>query len=451
MRNVLLVTYHFPPDAGVGALRPQKFAKYLPELGWTPHVLTVHERYYSSLDPSRLADVGSAHVSRTRMLPSPWMAALGARALLFRGLGHGHVIQQKVERNALMTFAERDQVRDDLRSRLRRLVLSLGRMPDDQIGWFPPALARGMQILRGEAIDAVVTSGPPHSCHLIGLWLKRLTGKRWIAELRDPWVGNPGKPQSFHSHVSDRLEARMERAVVRATDAIVLLTDRSRDTFVQRYPAELPGKFVTITNGFDGQDFERLGAVTREPIFSIAHIGTLYFRRSPRGLLDAVSRLIQDGKIPETGIRVVFAGDVADGHLPAAPGPGLAGVVTTTGRIPHQEALAWMCRADLLCLFAQGQPEQIPAKAFEYLAAGPPILAVTGEGATADLVLKSGGSVVSDEPWAIAEAIHQQYLAWRAEGRASRLERPWARAESLPFDRKSLTGRLASLLSGERV
>ena len=171
--------------------------------------------------------------------------------------------------------------------------------------------------------------------------------------------------------------------------------------------------------------------------------------RSPRAFLDAVSSLIQDGRIPASSIRLVFAGDAADGHLPEAPGPDLAGVLTAKGRVSHREALAWMCRADLLCLFAQGQPEQIPAKAFEYLAGGPPILAITGEGATGDLVLKSGGSVVSDEPWAIAEAIHQHYLAWRAEGGAPRPERPWARAESRPFDRKVLAARLASLIRGE--
>lgn len=449
MRSVLFVSYHFPPDASVGALRPQKFAKYLPEYGWTPHVLTVHERYHPARDPSRLEDVGAARVSRTRALPSPWMAALGARAALFRALGRGHVISEKAQRNSLMTFAERDLVRSDLRGRLRSLVLSLGRMPDDQVGWLVPGVARGLRILKREPIEAVVTSGPPHSCHLIGLWLKRLTGKRWIAELRDPWVGNPGKPRSFRTSLSDRLEARMERAVVRAADAVVLLTDRSRDAFVRRYPAEPSGKFVTITNGFDAPDFERLGPVAREPVFTIAHVGTLYFQRSPRAFLAAVSSLIRDGRIPAASVRLVFAGDVADGHLPEAPGPDLAGVLTVTGRVSHREALAWMCRADLLCLFAQGQPDQVPAKAFEYLAAGPPILAVTGEGATGDLVLKSGGSVVSDEPWAIAEAVHQHYLAWRAEGRASRPERPWSRAESRPFDRKALTGRLASLLRGE--
>ena len=190
MRSVLLVSYHFPPDASVGALRPQKFVKYLPELGWTPHVLTVHERYHPALDPSRLEDVGPVQVSRTRVLPSPWMAALGARAALFRALGRGHVIAEKAQRNDQMTFAERDQVGSDLRGRLRRLVLSLSRMPDDQIGWLVPGVARGFRIVKREPIDAVVTTGPPHSCHLIGLWLKRLTGRRSY----DWWL--PGRRKS---------------------------------------------------------------------------------------------------------------------------------------------------------------------------------------------------------------------------------------------------------------
>ena len=163
----------------------------------------------------------------------------------------------------------------------------------------------------------------------------------------------------------------------------------------------------------------------------------------------APAKLRQHGSISPAATVVCLYAFMLISRLPEAPGPDLAGVLTAKGRVSHREALAWMCRADLLCLFAQGQPEQIPAKAFEYLAGGPPILAITGEGATGDLVLKSGGSVVSDEPWAIAEAIHQHYLAWRAEGGAPRPERPWARAESRPFDRKVLAARLASLIRGE--
>ena len=320
MKNVLLVTYHFPPDASVGALRPQKFVKHLPAFGWTPHVLTVEDRYSAAVDPARLHDVRAARIFRTRVLPSPWAAALGIRAALLRALGRGRALEARVDRNVRMTFQERDHVSDGLGSSLRRLLLSLGRLPDDQIGWLLTGVIRGLRIIRRESIEAILTSGPPHTAHLIGLWLKRLTRRRWVAEFRDPWVENPGKPRSFRSSLSDRLDARMERAVVRAADAVILLTDRTRDSFLRRYPGEPTDKFVTLTNGFDADDFEALGLIAREPVFTIAHVGTLYFRRSPKALFEAITRLVREGKIPASRLRVVLAGETADGLMSEAAG-----------------------------------------------------------------------------------------------------------------------------------
>jgi len=449
MRSVLLVSYHFPPDAAVGGFRCQKFAKYLPEHGWTPHVLTVREHYHPRRDPSRLRDVARAHVHRTRMLPSPLTAMLSARNALLRAAGRSDLLARRLEANARMTFDQRDRPGEGLAARLRRFVLSLGRMPDNQVGWVPLALFASLRLRRRHSISTVLTSGPPHSAHLVGLYLKRLTRVGWIADLRDPWVGSPQVPLSLRSGLSDRVEARMERAVVRAADRVVLLTDRSRDSFRQRYPDQLPAKFVTITNGFDAEDFSSLSAVSPEPVFTVVHAGTLYYRRSPRALLTAIANLVERGTIPKTDIQVVFAGDIADGHDVAdltASGP-LAGVVRLTGPLSHAEALTWMRRADLLCLFAQGQMDQIPAKAFEYLAAGAPILAIAGEGATTDLITKAGGGAVSDEPWAIEEAVHQHYLRYRAGFHPAVAPSPWMREEIRRFDRNLLAGTLATLLA----
>ena len=185
-----------------------------------------------------------------------------------------------------------------------------------------------------------------------------------------------------------------------------------------------------------------------EPVFTVVHAGTLFYQRSPRALLTALANLIERGRIPKDDIQVVFAGEIADGHGIAhltASGP-LSGRIRITGSLSHPDALSWMRRADLLCLFAQSQAEQIPAKSFEYLAAGPPILAITGEGATTDLITKAGGAAVPDEPWAIEEAVHQQYLRYRAGFRPATLVSPWAREEILHLDREHLTGQLATLL-----
>jgi glycosyltransferase involved in cell wall biosynthesis len=452
MKNVLLVSYHFPPDAEVGGFRCQKFAKYLPRHGWTPHVLTVREHYHLRQDPGRLRDVGGVRVHRTRMLPGPLTAMLSARNALLRVTGRSDVLERRREANAALSFDQRDRSDDNLSARLRRLLLSSGRMPDSQVGWVPLALVAALRLRRRHTLHAVLTSGPPHSAHLVGLWLKRLTGIRWIADLRDPWVGSPQVPLGLRSDVSDRIEARMERAVVHAADRLVLLTDRSREAFRRRYPAQPSDKFVTITNGFDAEDFASLPPIRPEPAFTLVHAGTLYHRRSPRAFLTALANLVERGTIPRGDIQAIFAGEVADGHdvgRLTASGP-LAGVVRVTGSLSHHEALAWMRRADLLCLFAQGQAEQIPAKAFEYLAAGPPILAITGEGATTDLITKTGGGAVPDEPWAIEEAVHQHYLHYRAGFRPATLVSPWARDEVRDLDRQHLTEQMAELL-GSRV
>jgi glycosyltransferase involved in cell wall biosynthesis len=453
MKSVLLITYHFPPDTAVGGFRCQKFAKYLPECGWTPYVLTVLEHYHPRRDPGRLRDVGGTLIYRTRVLPSPLTALLGIRNILLRAVGRSDVLESRLEANARMTFDERNRVKESLVDRLRRFVRSLGRLPDNQIGWVPPGVIAGVRLIRRHGIEGVLTSGPPHSAHLIGFWLKRLSGVRWIADLRDPWVGSPQAPLGSRSALSDWLEARMERAVVRAADHIVLLTERSRESFTRRYVDQPPGKFVTITNGFDPEDFSTLPVISPEPIFTIVHAGTLYYRRSPRALLAAVASLVERGRIPADDIQVVFAGEIADGHdvVSLSASDPLIKVVRTTGPLSHMEALTWMRRADLLCLFAQGQPEQIPAKAFEYLAAGPPILAITGEGATTDLITKAGGEAVPDEPWAIEEAVHQHYLHYRAGFRPATLASPWTREEIRDLDRRRLTARLAGRLEEDLV
>lgn len=443
MKNVLLVSYHFPPDREVGAFRCQKFAKYLPEFGWTPHVLTVKERHYRHRDPTRLSDVAAVRITRTGMLPSPLSGLVAARAGVLRTFGRSVAVPDGPEAGAGTPALEPESPGTGL----RRLLVSLGRLPDDQIGWLPSAVASGLRICRRHDIRAIVSTSPPHTVHLVGLVLRRLTGIRWVADFRDPWVGNPGKPLSHRTVMSDRIDSRLERAVVRTADSVALLTERLRTSFLGRYPDEPANKFHSIYNGFDADDFSAVGAVSRNGAFTIAHVGSLYYRRSPRAFLTSVANLVGQGRIPRSDIRVVFVGTAGDGQQPdGGQSLGLLDIVQMTGDVSHREALAWMCRADLLCLFAQDQAEQIPAKAFEYLATGSPILAVTGDGATADLITKAGGTVVCDEPWAIEDAVYRQYLKHRAAPRPPAVDRPWTREEVRPYDRRVLTGQLATLL-----
>jgi glycosyltransferase involved in cell wall biosynthesis len=445
-RRVLFVTFHFPPDARVGALRCQKFVKYLPEFGWSPEVLTVREECHPAVDPSRLADVARAQVWRTGLMPNPLDVALHVRAVWRRWLKLA-APDNEAGGGGRSAVADPTYVRPV--GWFRRSVFSLLQLPDRHVGWLPFGVLRGWELCRSRRIAAIVTSGPPQTCHLIGLLLHRLTGVAWIVDFRDPWVGNAYKPDFARTALSDRLDRAMEAAVVRRAARVVSISARHRSQLVKAYPAEPPAKFVTIPNGFDPADFPVSAPADRDDgVFTVAHVGTIYGRRSADACLAALARAIQEGAIPAAGVRMRFVGSInEDERLRALVARyGLGAVVEFTGAVPYPQALRLMRQADLLLLLAQEQPEQIPLKTFEYLGVGAPILAIAGEGATADLVREAGGLVSGDDPEEIKAALLECYLGHRSRDAGDRSTSRQARTDVSAFERRNLARRLASTL-----
>jgi glycosyltransferase involved in cell wall biosynthesis len=329
-------------------------------------------------------------------------------------------------------------------SALTRWLFSLCWLPDDRTGWLPPAVTAGWRLCRQQRIDAIVSSGPPHTAHLVALSLHHLTRLPWIADFRDPWTGNPGKPWFVRSALSDWLEGRLERRVVRSAARLLTATDQTGAALARRHPGIAP-KLTTVWTGFEPTRFDALGAVPPAPTFTVAHVGTVYLNRSPRALLEALALLTRDGRIPPSRIRLVFIGDTSDTRaaiIRQAETLGILHLLTFVGRVPYDEALRWMLRAHLLVLLAQGQPAQIPTKSFEYLASGTPLLGIMEEGATADLLRSTKTAVVPDDPGIIADQIHQHFVA----PPAARAPCAWRRAEVLPYTRERATETLASLL-----
>lgn len=441
-RRVLLVTYHFPPDPEVGALRGEKFMKYLPEFGWGPHVLTVAPRYYGmAAGPVGTATAG---IERTALWPSPRAAYLALRRLGPRGRAPDGG-RPAVEADD-PSFEDKDVATPGVRARLRRTVMSLLWWPDDAIGWWAPAVAAGRRVIRRHRFDALVTTGPPHTAHLVGLALAR-RGMRWIVDLRDPWVDNPGKPRFIRSALSDGLDRRSERAVLTRASAILVGTARFRSVLARRYP-ELAARIHLLPAGVDPADFDGISRVPAHK-FTVAHIGELYYRRSPEPLFAGLGALIRERAVPRDEVEVLLAGPCRDGiDAPAlARRHGIEDLVRLPGRVPRREALQLMASAGALVLLAQGQPLQVPAKAFEYVAAGAPIIAVTGEGATSDLIGETGAGwvVAPDDEAGMRAALLGAYTEWRRRSAGG--------VEACPdgarrFDRRRLTGQLAALLEG---
>jgi glycosyltransferase involved in cell wall biosynthesis len=447
MNKVLVVTYHFPPDAAVGGLRWQKFVKYLPQFGWAPHVLTAQERYCETRDPWRLRDVGHAPIQRTRLLPNLRAVALSLRTCLLaiaplrRGRPPSGVAQT----------SQAWRTRGHTVSRARRWLFSLFWLPDGYVGWLLPAVVRGVRMCRRERFGVMVSSGPPHTCHLVGLILKGLTRTRWVADFRDPWVSNPHRPWSARSALSDVLNTVMERAVIRAADRVIVVTDRLARRFRQEYPGQPPEKFVTITNGFDPEDFPIAMARSRkggDRPFTLTHAGTIYGRRSATALLKGIAQLLEEPRVARSDVRLVFLGAIDDGKEfdAAVKALGLGDVVACRGRLSYPDTVSLLYESDVLVLLAQDQPDQIPAKAFDYIAVGGEILAVAGPGATADLVQQVGGRVVADVAAEIASVCRDAYTASRSGSGRCRRHPSSDLAAQGAFDRRVLTARLGALL-----
>jgi glycosyltransferase involved in cell wall biosynthesis len=308
-----------------------------------------------------------------------------------------------------------------------------------------PAILVGWRVIRTNNIEVVVTSSPPGTAGLIGLVLAVLTRVRLVTDLRDPWFFP--HPEDQRSKLSDAIQRWIERRIMRHSAHVITTTDRYRALLRELYPEVSEDRFSTIQNGYDEEDFHVATSPKRNGIFTMAYLGSFYFGRTPRELLIALARLVDEGTFRPTDIEVRLIGAVrhAEGESVArlASANGLGDCVTIHDPVARAEALSEMVAADVLLLFAPDQPYCIPAKAFEYIRAGGRILCLAGPGATADLMTESGAGLVLEpgDVEGIASAIRELYREFKRGRRRS----PNRHAR---YDRQRLARRFSDVLQG---
>jgi len=446
-RSVLMVCYHFPPVAEVGGIRPAKFAKYLPEFGWKPCVLTIRAGESISHDPSRLRDVSHVEIHRTGVWPT--LPDLGVRvkrrlAHTFRGQAPAPAEPlappEKASRGEAISTAS-------LVARIKRVLVSIFELPDPHIGWLFPAVWKGCQLVRANRVSTIYATAPPTTPTVVAYVLSLLTGLPLIFDLRDPWILHERKDPSVRTRLSDALDRWLERRLTVRAQAVVSATTHYTDHLRARYHWLPPDRFSTIPNGFDTTDFS-CGSIksTRNERLTMTYVGTFYLGRTPQQLLEALGRLIHQGSMDPEMIRVRLFGDVR--HAEGIPveemirANGLNGCVHVSNRVPYPEAIREIQEADVLLLFAPRQYFSIPGKAFEYLGAQKYILCLGQEVATADLVRTTGSGIVVD-PYNVSEiaaVISKLYNTWKTTG-TIRMQ-----CDTRPFERRELTRQLACVL-----
>lgn len=418
--KLLIVTRYFPPDGAVGGNRPAKLAEHLPAFGVHPVVLT----YPGEPLPSAACPV---------LRVAPWTTPLD----LWAKWKNRDAVQRSAAgaSGPAVNIAPRGGLRDNLGYLLQT--------PDKHIGWyFPAARAAARLIMQGD-VDAILTTAPPFSVHLVGLRLKRNYPKvRWIADFRDPWTGEQVMRQ-YLPEWRNRWERRMEQDCIATADAVICNTPEMRDHMTQLHSAHA-AKFVAITNGFDPR--QPLGVKPPGNRLRFLHLGSLYGGRKADALLRAAASLVRSGALgaQQIEIRQVGAGAEAFGAVARDVAPELvaAGAITWRDSVPRAEAEEELADADVLLVLQGEHRLQIPAKFFEALAARKPVLALAAPGALTRIVDETGAGhwAPADDEVAIAEVLLQGLKQPRVHRNEEAVAAYW-------WD--GLARRLAAVVKGE--
>jgi len=259
MKKVLIITYYWPPSGGAGVQRWLKFAKYLPEYGWQPVILTVDPKYasYPQRDESLLAEVDPqclVYATKSFELYNLYKLISGKKEVPYGGFANAS--------------------KEGLFQKLSKFLRGNFLLPDPRKGWNRYAVKKAIELIRQFDIDTVVTTSPPHSTQLIGLKLKQKLKINWIADLRDPWTDIYYYNQFKHTVLARKIDLRYERNVIENADKLITVSEDVKRIFAEKSDLPVSKKTFVIPNGFDEDDFRDIN-VPSENRKIITYTGTI--------------------------------------------------------------------------------------------------------------------------------------------------------------------------------
>jgi glycosyltransferase involved in cell wall biosynthesis len=426
-RKVLMIAYAFPPTGGPGVQRPAKFAKYLPQFGWRPIVWTTD--YVEGLPVDRsLRDELPPEVEIHQ--PPPIRKALTAARRALAGVA---------------SFAVPAAARRFTEAVEWRLAARRGRneLADASIIWCRRSVRPLLELVDRERPDVIFSTYSPASNHRLGLELKRRFGLPWVADFRDLWIDDCRYREP--SPARRATHAKLQREILEQADVVVAVSPRQTEVLASHLPGGR-SKFVTITNGFDPDDFADAASLhpTRNGLFTIAYAGRLDRARARPGLIDGLRRFGSQASAAGSRVLLRIAGHAGQWLLDQLRESRLE--LKFDGYVSHRDAIGTMASADVLLLpmpCGKNGETIISGKVFEYLATGKPILVIGPQNGECERIVLScdAGVSVPFDADAIATALQTTYEAWHA-GRPLR----GCSEESLAaFSRVQLTQQLAEV------
>ncbi|HSF52219.1 MAG TPA: glycosyltransferase family 4 protein [Algoriphagus sp.] len=373
-KRVLIITYYWPPSGGSGVQRWLKFAKYLPETGWEPVIFTPENPDFDLKDETLIKEIPS----HLEVIKFPiWEPYQLFSKVKRKSKSHpGRLMEQKekglLERTAIW---------------MRANLL----IPDPRIFWVKPAVKFLEDLVKAGQFQAVITTGPPHSMHLIGRELKRKTGISWIADFRDPWSQWEFLDTLPMASMIRKRHEKLEQSVLKEADAVITISP----TFQQDLEKLAHRKVHLLTNGYDPADIpaDFTPKKKENSKLHLVYSGIIDAIRNPIPVLEAIKAEFSGS---ETQVEMTFVGKVSEAVKEFVAGDlWLKARIHFAGYVSHREVFGFYAKADALVLIltdtknAQGN---IPGKLFEYLATGVPILALGDPEGDSARILQSAGS-----------------------------------------------------------
>ena len=426
-KKILIITYYWPPAGGPGVQRWLKFVKYLPEFGWEPTVFIPENPSYPIVDDTLEKDVSiNLEIIKTKIW-EPYQIAefFGKDNKKFKAG------QFDVGKN------------QSLKSRLSIWVRGNFFIPDARVFWVNPSVTYLKKYLKENHFDALVTTGPPHSVHLIGLNLKKeFPNLKWIADFRDPWT-----EISYYQHLkltkfADQKHRNLEQKVFENADITLATSYADAENFKKK-----GANAVCITNGFDVENQESR-TENREPStqFTLSYIGVLEQLRNPEVLWKVLNDLMKENEDFRKNFILKFVGRIDDRILDEITNSELNDSVKNLGYLSHSEANLEMQNSDLLLItnFSEDKSKGIiPGKIFEYLATKKQIISFGPKESDVKRILEethAGKHFSYDDSESLKAFILEKFNDWKSGNLTSNTE------NIEQFSRRNLTKKLAEIL-----
>lgn len=426
-KKVLIVAYYWPPSGGSGVQRWLKFVKYLPSFGWQPFVFTPENPTFEIRDDSLLKDIPAEAEVIKLPIWEPYAFFRKTSALMG---------QQAPKQTDAVTTGKKGFLQS-IASWVRGNVF----IPDARVFWVKPSVTFLSDFLVSNDIHTLVTTGPPHSMHLIGLRLKQqIPSLRWIVDLRDPWSEWDFLDTLSLTGWARRKHQRLEREVLQKADHVITIAPYHVDRF-----EKLGGRKVTlITNGFDEDDFAGI-VHTRTAKFTIRHIGMVDELRDPRPFMESVKMLLNKEPALTESIQIEFIGSVNTAFRNyVLSDRTLAWVTAFRDPMPHSALVKLYGETDvqlLILAHTLQAPGNLPGKFFEYLASGNFILGVGPVDGDAAQILQrtNAGSMVNrDNREGMIRVLSDRVAMWTSGGTEDQ-------RDVTSYSRKMLTGAMVKV------